>query len=66
MRKTVGGDVSIDQAEVVKTVEVIADPKTLLPYRTVVNETKTFVASAKGEAPRTSVETRETVTTYSY
>jgi hypothetical protein len=66
VRKTVGGDVSIDQAEVVKTVEVIADPKTLLPYRTVVNETKTFVVSAKGEAPRTSVETRETVTTYSY
>jgi hypothetical protein len=45
---------------------VIADPKTLLPYRTVVKETKTFVVSAKGEASKTSEETEESVTKYSY
>jgi hypothetical protein len=66
VRKTVGADVSVDKADVVKTLEVIADPKTLLPYRSVMKETKTFVVSAKGEAPRTSVETQESVTTYSY
>jgi hypothetical protein len=66
VRKTVGADVSVDKAEVVKSVEVLADPDTLLPYRTVVKETKTFVISAKGEAPRTSVETRESTTLYSY
>jgi hypothetical protein len=66
VRKTVGADVSVDKAEVVKSVEVIADPKTLLPYRTVVRETKSFVVSAKGAAPRTSEETEESVTTYSY
>ena len=64
--KTVGGEISVDRAEVVKTVEVLADPDTLLPYRSVVKETKTFVISAKGEAPRTSVETREATTLYSY
>jgi hypothetical protein len=66
VRKTVGGEVSVDKAEVVKSVEVIADPQTLLPYRTVVTETKTFTVSAKGAAPRSSEETSETVTTYSY
>lgn len=66
VRKTVGADVSVDSAVVVKSVEVIADPQTLLPYRTVVKETKTFTVSAKGEAPRTSEETSESVTTYSY
>jgi hypothetical protein len=66
VRKTVGGDVSIDKAEVVKSVEVIADPKTLLPYRSVVKERKSFVVSAKDEAPRTSEETKESVTVYSY
>jgi hypothetical protein len=45
---------------------VIADPKTLLPYRTVVRETKRFVVAARGEAPRASEETRESVTTYTY
>ena len=66
VRKTVGADVSVDKAEVVKTVEVVADPKTLLPYRTVVKETKTFVILAKGQAPRTSEETSESTTLYSY
>ncbi|HUF80294.1 MAG TPA: hypothetical protein VMN03_04095, partial [Burkholderiales bacterium] len=65
VRKAVGAEGSVDKAEVLKTVEVIADPKTLLPYRTVVKETKTFAVSAKGEAPRTSVEIEESVTTYS-
>ena len=66
VRKTVGAEVSVDKAEVEKTVEVIADPKSLLPYRSTVKETKTFVISARGEAPRASAETRESVTTYSY
>jgi len=66
VRKTVGAEGSVDKAEVVKMVEVIADPKTLLPYRTLVKETKTFTVSAKGEAPRSSEEIEETVTTYSY
>jgi hypothetical protein len=34
--KTVGLDVSVDKAEVVKSVEVLANPKTLRRYRTVV------------------------------
>jgi hypothetical protein len=67
VRKTLAAEeISVDKAEVVKTVEVIADPKTLLPYRTVVKESKSFVVSAKGESPRTSEETEESVTTYSY
>jgi hypothetical protein len=66
VRRTVGAKVSIDKAEVLKRVEVIADPKTLLPYRTVVRETKRFVVAARGEAPRASEETRESVTTYTY
>jgi hypothetical protein len=66
VRKAVAAEVSVDKAEVLKTVEVIADPKTLLPYRTVVKETKTFVVSAKGEASKTSEETEESVTKYSY
>src|SRR5688572_23227699 len=66
VRKTIGAEVTVDSAEVMKTVEVLADPKTLLPYRSVVKETKRFVVSAKGEAPRTSEETHESFTTYSY
>ena len=67
VRKTVGtADVSVEKVEVAKTVEVIADPDKMLPYRSVVKDTKTFTVSAKGEAPRTSDETKETVTTYSY
>jgi hypothetical protein len=66
VRRTVGAEVSIDRAEVLKSVEVIADPRTLLPYRTVVKETKSFVVSARGEAPRASEETRESVATYTY
>ena len=66
VRKTVGTEVSVDKAEVVKTVEVIADPKTLLPYRSVVKETKTFVLSAKGAPPTTSEEVQESITSYSY
>jgi hypothetical protein len=67
VRKTLGTeDVSVDKAEVVKTVEVIADPETLLPYRTVVKETKSFVVSAQGSPPKASEETHESITTYSY
>jgi hypothetical protein len=67
VRKTLGtADVSVDKAEVVKTVEVIADPETLLPYRTVVRETKSFVVSAKGAPSNASEETHESITTYSY
>jgi hypothetical protein len=66
VRKTIGAEVTVDSAEVMKTVEVLADPKTLLPYRSVVRETKRFVVSAKGEAPRTSEETHESFTTYTY
>jgi hypothetical protein len=64
--RTVGADIAVDSAEVVKSVEVIADPDTLLPYRSVVKETKTFTLSAKGTGPRTTEETSERVTSYSY
>jgi hypothetical protein len=66
VRKTVGTEVSVDKAEVIKSVEVIADPKTMLPYRTVIKETKTFVISGGGGQSRTSEEIRESVTIYSY
>jgi len=66
VRNTLGAEVTVDSAEVMKTVEVLADPKTLLPYRSVVKETKRFVVSAKGEPPRTSEETHESFTTYTY
>jgi hypothetical protein len=66
VRKAVGAEVSVDSAEVLKSVEVIADPDTLLPYRSVVKETKTFTVSAKGSAPKTTEETSERVTIYSY
>jgi hypothetical protein len=67
LKKTLGtNDVAIESAEVIKSVEVIADPKTLLPYRSVMKETKRFVVAVKGEAPVASEELTETVTTYSY
>jgi len=66
VRKMLGNDVSVDKAEVVKTVEVIADPDTLLPYRSVVKETKSFVVSARGAGSHASEETRESTTVYSY
>jgi hypothetical protein len=67
LKKTLGNnDVAIENAEVIKSVEVITDPKTLLPYRSVIKETKRFVVSVKSEAPVASEEVTETVTTYSY
>jgi hypothetical protein len=66
VRKILGQELSVDKAEVLKTVEVIADPDTLLPYRSVVKETKSFVVSVRGVGSQSSEESRETTTVYSY
>jgi hypothetical protein len=65
VRKTVGGDIVVDNVDVVKTVVVITDPKTMLPYDVHVTETKNVVVSADGKS-QTSKEDQESRTVYAY
>jgi hypothetical protein len=65
VRKTVGGGIVVDNVDVVKTVVVITDPKTMLPYDVHVTETKNVVVSADGKA-QTSKEVQESRTVYAY
>jgi hypothetical protein len=65
VRKTVGGAVKVDDVEVVKTYEIVTDPKTLLPYSVQSREVKTVVVSGGGKS-QTSKEIEESNTVYSY
>lgn len=65
VRKTVGRGVKVDSVEVVKTVEVVTEPKTLLPHSVRSQEVKTVVVTGDGKS-QTSKEVDETSSTYSY
>ena len=58
-------DISIDGAEVVKTITLVAEPETMLPYELAESEIKTFVISEKGRT-QTATETVKEVTNYVY
>lgn len=65
VRKTAGGDVRVTEMEVISTVELIADPKTMLPYAASKKETKRVTVSAGGSS-RTSEDVKETSSSYRY
>lgn len=65
VRQTVGGGVVVDSVDVVKTIVVITDPKTMLPYDIHATETKNIVVSAAGKS-QTSKEVQESRTVYAY
>lgn len=65
VRKTAGGDVRVTGMEVVSTVELIADPETLLPYSISKKETKRVTVNAGGSS-RTSEDVKETSSSYRY
>lgn len=63
--QTVGGGVAVDSVEVVKTVVLVTDPKTMLPYDVHTTEAKNIVVSAGGKS-QTSKEVQESRTVYTY
>lgn len=65
VRKTTGGDVRITGMEVLSTVELVADPETLLPYATSKKETKRVTVNAGGRST-TSEDVKETSASYRY
>jgi hypothetical protein len=65
LRKTVGQKISVEKMEVSKTIEIITDPKTLLPYRTQKKEVKSMAFSIDGKT-QPSEEVSESFATYSY
>jgi hypothetical protein len=65
VRKTVGGGVVVNNVEVVKTVELITDPKTMLPHNVHAIETKTVMVAADGKS-ETTKEVQETSSVYQY
>lgn len=65
VRATVGGGVKVDSIEVVKTLEIVTDPKTLLPHKVESREVKTVVVTGDGKS-QTSKEIEESGTVYSY
>jgi hypothetical protein len=65
VRKTAGGDVRVTEMEVLATVELVADPETLLPYTTSKKETKRVTVSAGGRSS-SSEDVKETSASYRY
>lgn len=65
VRKTVSREVTVSSMEVVKTVELITDPKTLIPYRSNEKQIKRVTVNAAGKTD-TSEEVEESSTSYSY
>lgn len=65
VRNTVGKGVSVSDMEIVKTVEMVTDPKTMLPYRTNEKEVRRVTVNADGKA-NTSEDIKESSTTYVY
>ena len=57
--------VAVDGVEVVKTVTLVTDPATLMPYEENASEVKTLRITVNGQAQR-SKEVDETVTRYAY
>lgn len=65
VNRTVGNGVSVERIEVVRRVELVTDPKTLMPYEVTATQTKNIAVSAGGETRRRR-ETRESSTVYTY
>ncbi|UCH47681.1 MAG: hypothetical protein JSU95_16730 [Betaproteobacteria bacterium] len=66
LEKTVGEPVNVKHISVVKKMEIIAEPSTLIPHRTRSSEETTVtIEDSKGNA-RTSRDTKDTRITYSY
>lgn len=65
VRKTAGGDVRVTGMEVLSTVELVADPETLLPYSSSKKETKRVTVSVGGSST-TSEDVKETSASYRY
>ncbi len=66
LERTVGEPVNVKHISVVKKMEIIAEPTTLIPHRTRSNEETTVtIEDAKGNT-RTSRDTKDTRTIYSY
>lgn len=65
VRRTVGGGVKVESVEVVKTVELVTEPATLLPHSVHSREVKTIVVNSDGTR-QTSKEVEESNTVYRY
>ncbi len=66
LEKTVGQPVNVKHISVVKKVEIIAEPDTLIPHRTHSSEETTVVIEDSQGNTRTSRDTEDTRVTYSY
>lgn len=65
VRKTTGGDIRVTEMEVLSTVELVADPETLLPYTASKKETKRVTVSGGGRSS-SSEDVKETSSSYRY
>lgn len=66
LEKTVGQPVNVKHVSVIRKVEIVAEPDTLIPHRThSTKETTVIIEDSHGNA-RTSRETEDTRATYSY
>ncbi|MGD8476671.1 MAG: hypothetical protein PVI98_05975 [Burkholderiales bacterium] len=66
LEKTVGEPVNVKHISVVKTIEIVAEPDTLIPHRShAVEETTVTIEDGKGNV-RTSRDTEDTRVTSSY
>lgn len=66
LEKTAGQPVKVKQLSVVKKMEIIAEPDTLIPHRSrSIKETTVTIEDSKGKT-RTSRDTEDTRVTYSY
>ncbi len=65
VRKTVGNDVRVTDMEIVTTVELVTDPRTLLPHASRTRETKRVTIRAQGQSV-VNEDLKEENTTYRY
>lgn len=66
LEKSVGQPVNVKHVSVIRKVEIVAEPDTLIPHRThSIKETTVIIEDSHGNA-RTSRETEDTRATYSY
>lgn len=65
VRKTVGNGVRVEAMEVVNTVELLTDPRTLLPHASKTKESKRVTLSAEGKTV-VNEDTKDETTTYRY
>jgi hypothetical protein len=66
LEKTIDSPVKIKHISVVKKMEIVAEPSTLIPHRTRYSEETTVTLEDSNGNTRTSRDTKDTRTTYSY